>query len=86
MHKRLLFPALLLLSIPVFAQFNVRFIVQETTVQKHDSIFVSSYNTTNFSGQRNDTLKPLDATHKTITLNCQQVLINSFSGEASGPQ
>ena len=69
MHKRLLFSALLLISIPVFAQFNVHFIVQEATVQKHDSIFVLSYNTTNFSGQRNDTLKPLDATHKTITLN-----------------
>ena len=40
MHKRFLFPALLLISIPVFAQYKVRFIVQEATVQKHDSIYI----------------------------------------------
>jgi hypothetical protein len=36
---------------------------------KHDSIFVLSYNTINFSGQRNYLLKPLSAARKTITLN-----------------
>ena len=69
MRKRLLFPALLLISVPVFAQFKVRFIVQEATVQKHDSIYIAGYIATNYSNWHNDTLKPLDATHKTSTLD-----------------
>jgi signal transduction histidine kinase len=69
MRKRLLFPALLLISIPVFAQFKVRFIVQEATAQKHDSIYIAGYIATNYTNWHNDTLKALDATHKTSTLD-----------------
>jgi signal transduction histidine kinase len=69
MHKRLLFSALLLIGMPVFAQFKVRFIVQEATPQKHDSIYITG----SFSGwspnNPNELLKPFDVTHKTITLN-----------------
>jgi hypothetical protein len=40
--KRLLFPALLLISIPVFAQFKVRFIVGEAScVKSHDSNYIA---------------------------------------------
>ena len=69
MHKRLLLPALLLLSVPVFAQFKVRFIVQEATVQKHDSIYITGSFSKWIPNDSNHFLKPLDATHKTITLN-----------------
>jgi len=65
MHKRLLFPALLLISIPVFAQFKVRFIVGEATVQKHDSIYIAG----NFYDGTPQRLKPLNTAGKTITLN-----------------
>src|SRR6185295_12906698 len=65
MHKRLLFPALLLISIPVFAQFKVRFIVGEATVQKHDSIYIAG----NFYDGTPQLLKPLNTAGKTITLN-----------------
>ena len=69
MHIRLLFPALLFISIPVFAQYKVRFIVQEATAQKHDSIYITGSFTEWSPNNSNDLLKPLDATHKTITLN-----------------
>ena len=69
MHKRLLFPALLLISIPVFAQHKVRFIVQEATAQKHDSIYITGSFSNWSPNNSNDLLKPLDAAHKTITLN-----------------
>ncbi len=72
MHIRLLFSALLITSIPVFGQFKVRFIVQEATVQKHDSIYMASFLAANNSKWANDTLKTLDATHKTITLNLSE--------------
>ena len=70
MHNRLLFSALLLLtSIPVFAQFKVRFIVQEATIQKHDSIYITGSFSKWIPNDSNHFLKTLDATHKTITLN-----------------
>jgi signal transduction histidine kinase len=69
MHKRLLFSALLIISVPVFAQHKVRFIVQEATVQKHDSIYISGSFSNWSPNDSNDLLKPLDATNKTITLN-----------------
>src|SRR4051812_32281237 len=69
MHKRLLFPALLLISIPLSAQYKVRFIVREATAQKHDSIYITD-NFCDWSPNNNDELlKPLDAANKTITLN-----------------
>jgi signal transduction histidine kinase len=69
MHKRLLFSALLLISIPVFAQYKVRFIVQEATALKHDSIFIAGSFSNWSPNNSKDLLKRLDATHKTITLN-----------------
>ncbi len=69
MHKRLLFPALLLISIQVFAQFKVRFIVQEATAQKHDSIYIAGSFSQWSPNNPNELLKPLDVIHKTITLN-----------------
>jgi two-component system NtrC family sensor kinase len=65
MHKKLLFPALLLISIPVFAQYKVRFIVQEAAAQKHDSIYIAG----NFFDWTPQLLKPLNGAPKTITLN-----------------
>src|SRR5580765_1612432 len=69
MHKRFLLPALLLLSVPVFAQHKVRFIVQEATAQKHDSIYITGSFSNWSPNDSNDLLKPLHATNKTITLN-----------------
>jgi len=85
MHNRLLFSALLLLtSIPVFAQFKVRFIVQEATVQKHDSIYMAAYLASNYSKGTNDTLKTLDATHKTSTLNLSEGTYQFFFWRGDG--
>src|SRR5260221_6323024 len=69
MHKRLLFPALFLINISVFAQYKVHFIVQEATAQKHDSIYIVGKFSEWSPNNSNDLLKPLDATHKTIILN-----------------
>ena len=65
MHKRLLFPVLLLISTSIFAQLKVCFIVQEATAQKHDSIYIAG----NFSDGTPQLLKPLNGARKTITLN-----------------
>ena len=69
MHKRFLLPALLLISVPVFAQHKVRFIVQEATAEKHDSIYITGSFSNSGPNDSNYLLKPIDATHKTITLN-----------------
>ena len=69
MHKTLLLLAFLLISIPVLAQYKVRFIVQEATVQKHDSIYITGSFAKWIPDDSNHFLKPLDAVHKTITLN-----------------
>jgi hypothetical protein len=86
MHKRLLFSALILLSVPVFAQHKVRFIVQEGTAQKHDSIYITGSFSKWSLNDSNYLLKPLDATHKTITLNLAAGTYEFFFKRQTGPE
>jgi len=69
MGKAFAFAMLYFFWIPIYAQFKVQFIVEDLSIQKHDSIYIAG--TFTQWGTRNTEclLKPLNSAKKTVTLS-----------------